>query len=320
MAHILSDSDDRDISFQAILTRLRTRWHVIGLCPALIVLAALLWLIVVTPLYRVEMVVSPPLLSDNREATSAFGGLGSGIAGLGVDLPSTTTVVAFQRYLVILRSEALARRLESEHHVLSLLLHQRWDATTGTWKSPSGLRFDFKRAVYGFYKWPLVTDPTIEDLVSYLQTRVAIDRSAGNPPVRVLTFYFDDPQTAANILLWLHETADGLVKEQEINRSTKEVAYIEKKLAVVTEQEHRSALTELLFQEEQRMMRLNSDNDYSAVIVDRPMPPVQIGYPRFGLVVEIAAFGGFILGMLLALVLPQRKRHYAAVRPRVAEL
>jgi Fe2+ transport system protein B len=179
----------------------------------------------------------------------------------------------------------------------------RWDADSGRWTAEKGVvgqTIDGLKSLLGLPVYPLRA-PDGEDLQRFLKSRseIAIDPRSSMVTV---TFQHADPQFAQDILRAMHAEADGYLRRRVLVQTAEHIRYLENTLRSVTVAEQRSALAQVLSDQEKLMMRARAKGAFAAdpfgsiTVSSRPTRPS----PVLGL---IAGFlGGLLLGAVFVLV------------------
>jgi len=265
-------------------TVLAARWLVFGGALAGLV-AAWLWVRLTPPEFRATMVVAPTETLVDGAGASAGDAPASSEAG-----------PAFPRFLQLLTSVEVARRLSELDWALPALFPDRWDAARGTWRQPGGLGAWLGGVVLGRpARWP----PGPEDLAERLGDRLRID-AVGSTQMRRLVLRHRDRDTAIALLVALHRAADAVLREQAANRADAYIAYLDRQLARTTLAEHRSGLATLLGRQERARMLIAVDLPYAAEPVEAATAPLRPGWPNPVLVLPLAVVAGAAVGLMAA--------------------
>jgi len=265
-------------------TALAARWLVLGGTLAAL-LVAWLWIRLTPPEYRAAMVVAPTETLIDDGAAAAPGGPPEPMAG-----------PAFPRFLQLLTSVEVARRLAGEEWVLAALFPDRWDATRGGWRPPARFGQWLKGALLGrSTRWP----PGPEDLAERLADRLRI-HPVGSTDMRRLALRHRDRDVAVALLDALHRTADAVLREQAASRAEAYIAYLDRQLARTTLAEHRSGIALLLGRQERARMLIAVDLPYAAEPVEAANAPPRPGWPDPVLMLPLAALAGAALGLMAA--------------------
>jgi hypothetical protein len=272
---------------QLLGTLLSRRWLIAG--PAIVaVMLALAWLRATPAEYRAFMVVGP---TETLDRAAAAGTAGSSAGGDGV--------ADFSRFLALLTSVEMARRLSGADWVLPALFPEAWDAAARRWHPPDGLAARATRAgarLLGRDGW---RPPGPEALAERLAERLSVG-PVGSSGLRRIGLRHADRETALRLLALLHATADGLVREAAAAGADARIGYLQDRLAEVAQVAHRSALEALLMEQERRRMLIQADLPYAATLLERPAAPPLADWPDPALVLALAAVCGLFTGLTLA--------------------
>lgn len=292
--------------FGQLCKRLYRGWAFIVVCTLVSLCLAIAYLELSPPLYTAEMAIAPPMQNYADRTSGMLSGLGA-LAGLALGSESGTIGTPFLRYEKMLTSREVATRLVRDHHVLHLLFSQRWDKVHQTWKPPHTFAERLNAALNHMFGRPTDSTPDIADLQRFLTKRLDIEvptadtALAPTPAIRYVRFRYRDPRVASQILLWLHEETDTVIRQDELNRTRIMISYLDTKLRMTTEVDERASLAQLLLDQERAEMLLTTGLDYSAEIIDPPGVPREPSYPQIRLTLLLGIFTGFILGSLIAI-------------------
>jgi uncharacterized protein involved in exopolysaccharide biosynthesis len=288
----LSPVSLRKISLQDLIGRLRRGRLAVLACTIAGFLAGLVFLLITPVSYTVQMAVAPPLENmSQRESVE-----GGALAAVGLaSLVATVSPEPFRRYENMLQSQAVATKLQKDHHILQLLLPDRWDAKNQKWLPKTGLK-----AVLAQYLGRS-TEPGIQDVLGFLSGNVSVTSPAINSPIRQLSLRFRNAEDAGKILMWLHEATDSVVRTGTRERTQGMIKYLKAQLPVVDNADERQALSRLLVNREQDLMLLTVGLDFSAVVLDPPNAENAIRNPRAGTSLLLSIVFGLGLGLIVAL-------------------
>jgi hypothetical protein len=301
----LSQSRRETVSLHQLFTRLCRGWPVVLVSTLVTLGLAIGYLRITTPLYKAEMTIAPPMQNfSDRSGGSALSGLGA-LAGL---VPGTGSMnPSFLRYEKMMTSREIASRLANDHPVLQVIFSDRWDAVNHSWKPPHSIAERLKIAANRVFGRTIDTTPDAADLRQFIEKHLSLEVPSADmalsapPPIRYVTFTFRDPRVAADILVWLHEETDGLIRETELNRARHMIDYLTDKLRKSTEVDERASLAQLLLDQERTQMLLTTGLDFSAEVLDMPGIPQEPSYPQIPLTLILGALTGLLLGSLIAI-------------------
>ncbi len=250
--------------------------------------------------YEATMVLSSA--PGSMTNPSPGGGTLSGAARLiGLGGPSGTAGVEYTKFQSLLTSSALAERLTNTG-VLQLMYPERWDAASHSWKSPSGFFADIKSGIKSLIGSPQGHDPNEQDVLQFLRGNLNQDLSL-QTSLLTLSVTSPDQDFAKEALARIHREADNILRDAARRRSQRRIEYLQATLRSVTAVEQRQALIDLLNQETQTSMMIESDPNYSADIVDPPSISPSPVSPKISVVVIVSLIGGLVAGLAIHAIL-----------------
>lgn len=243
--------------------------------------------------YMAEAVVRPPDQGGVKIGGGVAASLGKGLLGGGGDIFSGADQTSFDEFTLLLDSNTLSQWLVTNHpEILHHIYSGKWDEKAHRWKN-GGLGEAIKNGVRAILGVPYPHAPTAADLRRFLNSNVAVttDLKSG-----MLTIAYEDrdPEFARQLILWMHEGADTLVREEVKARAQRRIAYLSKLLPTVSQTDLHSILIQQLAQEEQQLMTTEADIFYAALPVD---PPIVAQRPSFPPSLKIL-FLSMLLGMV----------------------
>ena len=167
---------------------------------------------------------------------------------------------------------------------------------------PEGPIAKVKDWVYGFFNLPPWTPPSASTLAEFLDEEVIV-AEVGNSGMRRILFRHSDPSFAVDLLRWIHREGDELIREEAQERTSRQIDYIESKLATITVVEQRFSLVQLLSDQEKRMMMIKVDLPFAARIVQPPTASEAPTFPDPGMILLVAVIAGVVLGVLLVFLI-----------------
>lgn len=263
--------------------------------------------------YTAELKVTPVY-----QAQQASSGL-SGLASLtGISLPGDKTITPIALYTEALKSRDVAEDVARNKPLMQHIFANEWDAADGHWHPPEGVGITliaYIRAVLGIRdeRW---TPPDGGDLQRYVGKNVTVFESP-RTNITSVTVNDVDPGTARQILLALHLAADQHLRSRSLARSTQYIAYLERKLTTVTNNEYRQALVDVLSQQERLRMMASSSTPYSAEPLGEITSSRRPTTPDPVVILGAALIFGATAGTLLAFAVATRsaRKSEAATPP-----
>lgn len=302
---ILNDSDEIDIL--ALMRRLiDKKWQITGIS-LLGFFFAIIYLHMATPVYSVELKITPaPASSATGGLSKKLGSLGglAALAGVSVGSSSGDSATPFDLYLEELKSRELANELAKDPQIMTTIYSGQWDKESKTWQKPQSILSPVKSAlksVLGIPQRPWRA-PNGVALQGYMEAVVAIIKpSAKDPPITIISMEHPDPAFAIYFLSRMNELADMRIRRVALARATEYAAYLSAKMNSAIIAEHRKDLSEALSEQEKSIMSASSSLPYAAVIVQMPTASDRPVKPSPVLVLVLGMMSGLIIGALLAL-------------------
>lgn len=278
-------------TFKDLATELHAgRWLLLGL--VLVGLAVGLVAVALTqPQYTARLRIAPvEAVPDDGRLRRLAALLPGAIDGSTSSMPE---------FLTLVRSERLARELDSRYGLRERIFP--FDPARNRFLEPDRLIDTLRYAIREALGLPGWSPPTAANLADYLQDRVVVEPAAEHG-VYELRFSHPDPGFAADLLLWLYQGADTLVREGQRLRTDRYVEFLTDRLQAEQNVEIRTALRSLLLQQMQNRMLTHVDVPFAAKLLDGPHVDADPTTPRLGRTVLIAMLTGFALGVVVVFV------------------
>lgn len=260
---------EREVSFFDVVNLIWEGRYIIVATVAVVMLLAFVHMRVATPVYTASMVVMPVATDTGSSALASTARNLSPLLGMG--LPESQQVAAFDMFRQALTSARVAARLDEQHNLLRRVFKSRWDDDRKTWTAPGGIVGSIKVALNWMVGQPAWTPPSALTLASYLRDNLSLTKLDDQSPFLRLEFSHGDPVFAANLLRWLHQEADHVVRQDILLRTRSNIDYLRSQLQRVDLADHRSVLAELVLREESKMMLISSDLPYAAGVLEPAM-------------------------------------------------
>ena len=298
------------LSYQQFWAIIKLHWRPLIWAGLAGLLTGYLVLLCTTPQYTASMVVGPISL---RGATAVGTPLpdqsGNGFRQIG----SGAELSDYTRYLQLLTTPNVMAGLQDKvPNLLPTLFSREWDQTHSQWQPPRGFTATLRRFLNWSLRRPGWRAPDTERLSGYLAKEVKISMVTlpGTPtPMRRITYRNADRGLAIGILYGLHQSAEGLLREEADRRSQAVIEYIQMEMGKIGLQEHRAALVQLLAEQERVRMMISLNLPYAADIITPPTAPLQPDYPQPWPII----LGGMIMGVFIRLALIMRQYLAASI-------
>lgn len=271
------------------------------------VLAAFVYIIVTKPYYVARMIVAPA----EEEGASSLAGSVSAQAGAGRLFGSSLLGGAqvgpqMEQYLQLMSSPVVIARADRTGSLSRRLFAGEIDPATGKWQTRRpGLKAVVQRVVFGLVGRTYREQPTPDMLVRVIGEKLQVE-IIKKGPLQKVSFTSSDRALALGILQNMHLASDGIMKERARISATAQVSQLERRLADAQVAEVRSALADLLAQQQKRLAVVENDLPYAVKLVQDPVAEIDPSGPRvFGSLV-LGGLAGGTLGM--AMFLWKRRR------------
>jgi hypothetical protein len=288
-------------SQQELMTAVFRRWKLVCLCALLGLAWGINGLHSAPYLYSVQLTVTP---AQRGTASNAGGGLA---ALVNLAMPSGDNGSDFSLYLDLLKSRNIADELAKDPRIMQTLYGGEWDEASQSWKEhPETRRWPLAmKQFWDFLGYPSVPwhEPNGESMLSFIDGMVNIELDPRKPYMAKIVMNSGDKEFAIQFLTKLHKTADEMLRQRALKRTTNYIAYLSNTLSKVTVAEHRFALTQALSEQEKAAMIAQSGTPFAAEVLEEPWANSYPSSPQTFQTLVRWAFIGAALGSLLALLL-----------------
>jgi uncharacterized protein involved in exopolysaccharide biosynthesis len=264
----------REATVTTLLRALRRYWWV--WMSTVVAAASLGYLFAVTQpeLYSASTVMFPPPRETNlmQFPTRLLG------MALGSTTPTTDEALA-----TLSSSQFLGDFIE-KHDLMPLLFPLQWDGARQAWRTD------------------LPREPTLLRGIRQFKARLRVEEAVTSPVV-TLTFSYEDPQIAAQVVNNLVADLNSTTRERAIARSRAIVDQYYQQLRSDTVTEVRSHILTLITDEMKTLVLARGTEDFAFRIIDPAKAPEDVSYPNKPLVFAIACLAGLFAGILFSLSL-----------------
>lgn len=280
---------ERDLSLRDLLLILWDGRRTIAICVGFCLIVGFVSLWLATPRYEVGLQVAsaaPPSESNELRQLAAL------IPG-GRDERSADP---FAEYQVLLHSERLAQRLNRDHRAAQKIFP--YDEAAGRFYMPASPVVWAGAALRWIVGLPGWTPPDDAALAEYLRAQVEISAHPDTPGIYRIGLRHPDPVFARDLLLWMHEGTDALLRESRRERAERYIGFLTEGLRQEQNVEIREAMRTLLLQQVQQRMMTGVDVGYAARIIDGPTVSSRPVSPGPGRTLFLALVIGLGLGIV----------------------
>ena len=210
-------------------------------------------------IYRGEVLLAPVAGEDTTGRLTALGGGIGGLASLaGFAVPQSNTV---HESLAVLRSREFTWQFVRGQNLMPVLFADQWDSKRGNWIDPD-------------------EHPTMWDayfLMSREVVQASLDNDTGLVSLRV---EWADPSTAASWANSLVEQLNAYLRQEAIDRSTKNLDYLREELARTQVAEIRQTIFALIGEEQKTAMLANAQKEFAFRVLDAAAEPERRVRPK----------------------------------------
>jgi len=273
----------------------RRRKMILGVTLAAAVLAIAVSL-AMTNIYRAEVLLAPVGTDENKGGglAGALGGL-SGIASLaGVSLPGGGGT---EEALAVLKSRGFIWQFVKDNKLMPVLFAEDWDAEAGRWKDEDPEAHPDMWDAYRLFS----------DIVQAKQDK--------KTQLVTLSVDWKDPELAAQWANDLVRRLNAYLRKRAIERSRRNLKYLEQQLRSTVVEEQRKALFELISQEQKKAMLANTQEEFAFRVLDPAAPPDRKFKPKRALIVILSTFVAGFLAVIAAFIqegIERRRRSEAS--------
>ena len=273
----------------------RYKWMVLAVTVAG-VLASTTAALLMTPLYRAEVVLAP--VADNEGVgryaaqLERFGGIAA-LAGVEFSQHGSRKNEA----IATLKSRLLTEQFIRDEKLLPVLFQDAWDASNGRWnvRDPEDI-------------------PTLWDAYALFDEKVRrISQDKRNGLV-VLAIDWHDPQLAAQWGNELVRRVNVMLRDRTAEESQKAIDYLRGQLSQTSAVELKQVLHRLIESEMKEIILANVNEEFAFRVIDPATAPGEAFRPRPVQMAIIAGVLALTAGMILALLLDFARRERSSTR------
>ncbi len=209
----------------------------------------------------------------------------------------------------------VAQRLMADYDFEYVIFQDQWDEKARAWRPPTGTKASFKRFVRGILGLPEWLPPSEETMLKYMESNIEAIHDTESD-LLFLRYRREDPDFALNFLKALIATTDGLIREGEQAQTGEYIGYLNGRLVETDNVYLRNALTNLLVEQERKMMLSQSTLPFAAQTLDKASVsdyPVSPSITKTSIVfIGIGFILGFVLGLARMMLAKRRGSTFKA--------
>ncbi len=284
MSDLLNDGEEAPsglgemLSLGRLWQDVRTYYLLFATILAAFMAVAVVIVIVKHPTYTATAIVGP---ADNSDDPFAQGlGAASGLGGIakhlhvGGMLGQAGLNDSFDEYTSLLTSNRLAGILVRKDAFLQQMFPDQWDPVHKRWLPRDSVldrTVDFLKRLLGR---PVKPAPDQDDLSKYFEQYLTVDPSL-ETSFATVTLRFGDRAGAERLLNTILLEADNIIREDKRRDVSARIAYLNTALTNLTLAEQKPAMIDILSQQQQEMMMIESDHRYASILIDTPHAPLK---------------------------------------------
>ena len=267
-------------------------------------LAALIYALLATPIYRAELLMVPA--DDSNQASGGLSILGSQLGGLaslaGLDLGEGTT--DSYTALAVLESRRFAREFIEAENLMPVLFANQWDSQTEGWKQPT-LIVRIVQGINGLFSMRDKHDgsdnyaPTAWDAYRLMDDEILSISSDDVTGLITVSIEWDDPLLAAE---WANSVVARLnddIRNQAVVEAEKSIQFLKKRLEETMPVAIEQAFYGLIEAQTKTVMLANVREEYSFKVIDPAVVPEEPVRPKRILSVVLGIFLGAVIGIFV---------------------
>ncbi len=287
----------------SLLDLCRIVWHykwLIAAVTGVSTIAAIVYALLATPIYRVEVLLQPVIGEAYEGGLSSVGGQLGGLASLaGISLGTGEN--SKDSALAILKSRAFTVEFLRQENLLPVLYADKWDPKNKKWivEKPEQI-------------------PNYWKAYQLFNERVRFVSENAKTGLITLAIEWPDRKLAARWANLLVDRVNEHIRRQDIEDARKSIEYLKKQMQQANVVGLQEAITKVMETQIRKIMLANVRDQYAFKILDPGVVPPEgeVVKPRRALIAVLGLIGGGILGLAIAFVVnlgrQNRERSIAA--------
>jgi len=261
----------------------RYKWMILVLT-LVSVLASTLFAVLMTPVYRAEVLIAPVTERDNNSRFAAqldeFGGLAA-LAGINTERGGKKNEA-----IATLKSRMFTEQFIKDEKLLPVLFQEKWDEENQRWGDvdPDDI-------------------PTMGDAYELFDEelrRISEDRKTG---LVVLSIEWEDPDEAARWANELVRRVNVLLRKKAVRESESAINYVQEQLKQTSVVELQQVLHRLIESEMKEIILAKISEEFAFRVIDPAVAAEEAFKPNMALLLLLGAMLGILGSVILALFL-----------------
>ncbi len=282
----LVEEDEIDLReiWQVLVDNKKLIAIITGTVTAIAILVALL----LTPIYRAEVLLAPATAEKTGGLGALAGQFGDLAALAGISLGGGDQT---QEAIATLKSRALTEAFIKENNLMPILFEDEWDADKKGWKDQDAEDAPTLWQAYEIFNENVRT--------------VSADKKSG---LVTLAIEWKDPVLAATWANDLVKRVNRQRQQEAIQEAEGSIGYLYKQLAKTSSVEVEQAIYRLVEAQTKNIMVAHAREEYAFKVLDPAVPPEKKAKPKRALIAAAGLFGGLFLSVVAAFILAAKGR------------
>lgn len=240
-------------------------------------------------IYRAEVILAPTAAGDQKgdgigKALGSFGGLAS-LAGVSLGGGGSN-----EENLAVLKSRDFLWKFVQEKKLMPILFEDRWDKAANRWKESDPKKQPGQLVVHRLF---------VKEGLMMVETEKKTS-------LITVSIEWKDPKLAAEWANSLVEYLNQYLAERSIQRSERNLKYLNEALSKAQVEDFRKALLDLITQDTKNAMLASAQKDFGFKVIDPAVEPDRKAKPKRAIIVLLATVLAGIISILIALMSDRR--------------
>jgi len=261
----------------------RYKWMIVGVT-ILCTLASTLLALLMTPVYRAEVLIAPVTERDNSSRFAAqldeFSGIAA-LAGINVERGGRKNEA-----IATLKSRLITEQFIKDEKLLPVLFRKKWDEDNQRWHDadPEDI-------------------PTLGDAYEVFDEEVRRIREDRKTGLVVLSIEWEDPDEAARWANELVRRVNALLRKKAVRESESAISYVKEQLKQTSVVELQQVLHRLIESEMKEIILAKINQEFAFRVIDPAVAAEEAFKPNIALLLLLGAMLGILGSVILALFL-----------------
>ena len=240
-------------------------------------------------IYRAEVILAPTAAGDQKgdgigKVLGSFGGLAS-LAGVSLGGGGSN-----EENLAVLKSRDFLWKFVQEKKLMPILFEDRWDKAANRWKESDPKKQPGQLVVHRLF---------VKEGLMMVETEKKTS-------LITVSIEWKDPKLAAEWANSLVEYLNQYLAERSIQRSERNLKYLNEALSKAQVEDFRKALLDLITQDTKNAMLASAQKDFGFKVIDPAVEPDRKAKPKRAIIVLLATVLAGIISILIALMSDRR--------------